>query len=163
MARLMSSIALSALLTGIITAQSLQSCGTAQYDPTQYTCFGNATLCPIVNGDKYLACGSACFSTTQYTCINATSGFLCPVINGTRTVGCGGTQCYSLNGEYTCNSGKLNQIPAGCIGNFGSNPICDDNACVFYGGHPCCPGLLNVAGRCRDPCDLSPNSPNCHN
>ncbi|KAJ7908359.1 carbohydrate binding-domain-containing protein [Mycena leptocephala] len=101
MARLLSSIALTVLLTGTVNAQSLQSCGTAQYDPTQYTCFNNATLCPIINGDEYRACGNACFSTSQYTCINATSSFLCPVINGQATVGCGGTQCYALDGEYT--------------------------------------------------------------
>ncbi|KAJ7699038.1 carbohydrate binding-domain-containing protein [Mycena rosella] len=101
MARLMNSIALTVLLTGIITAQSLQSCGTAQYDSTQYTCFNNATLCPIVQGNAYRACGNACFSTTQYTCINATSSFLCPIINGQATVGCGGTLCYPLDGTYT--------------------------------------------------------------
>ncbi|KAJ7461604.1 carbohydrate binding-domain-containing protein, partial [Mycena latifolia] len=152
----MSSIGLAALLTGIAAAQGLQSCGTARYDPTQYTCFGNATLCPIVNGDEYRACGSACFSNTQYSCINATSGFLCPVINGDRTVGCGGTQCYS-SGKYLCNDGKLTPFPTGCV-NSGLNPICDDNACITVA---CCPGLINVADHCRNPCDLSPNAPNC--
>ncbi|KAJ6571582.1 carbohydrate binding-domain-containing protein, partial [Mycena capillaripes] len=155
MARLTSSIALTALLTGIIAAQSLQNCGTAQYDPTQYTCFNNATLCPIVNGDKYRACGNACFSTTQYNCINATSSFLCPIVNGQATVGCGGTLCYPLDGTYTCNNGKLNQIPPGCTGNFGTYPICDDNACVFYGSKSCCAGLINIADHCRNPCDFS--------
>ncbi|KAJ6508127.1 carbohydrate binding-domain-containing protein, partial [Mycena sanguinolenta] len=154
MSRLASSIALVAFVTGIATTQSLQSCGPAQYDPTQYTCFNNATLCPIVNGDEYRACGSACFSTTQYSCINATSSFLCPVVNGHATVGCGGTLCYSLDGTYTCDDGQLHQIPPGCTGNFGSYPICDDNACEFYGSKACCPGLINIADRCRDPCDF---------
>ncbi|KAJ7028591.1 hypothetical protein C8F04DRAFT_1265739 [Mycena alexandri] len=47
MARLISYIALAPLLTGIVTAQGLQNCGAAQYNPTQYTCFNNATLSPI--------------------------------------------------------------------------------------------------------------------
>ncbi|KAJ7105880.1 carbohydrate binding-domain-containing protein [Mycena epipterygia] len=63
MARLIS-IVLTAFVAGVV---ALESCGTANYDPSQYTCFNNSLLCPIVNGVSYQACGEDCYSTAQYT------------------------------------------------------------------------------------------------
>ncbi len=31
-------------------APTLKSCGPANYDPTQYTCYNNKDLCPVING-----------------------------------------------------------------------------------------------------------------
>ncbi|KAJ7588621.1 carbohydrate binding-domain-containing protein [Mycena floridula] len=148
MAKLIS-LVLAALAFRVVTAQT---CGSTNYNPTQYTCFNNSTLCPIVNGIEYDACGNACYSRTQYTCIDESTNFMCPIINGSSTYGCGGKSCY-MAGQYTCDDGALNPFPSGCIGLDQSNPICDDNVCEFGS---CCPGLLDVADRCRDPCDFTP-------
>ncbi|KAJ7766220.1 carbohydrate binding-domain-containing protein [Mycena metata] len=60
------SLVLTAIYASIVAAD-LESCGSANYDPTQYTCYDNTLLCPIVNGDKYLACGNDCYSASQYS------------------------------------------------------------------------------------------------
>ena len=48
----------------------LLSCGSAQYLPSQYTCFNGNFLCPIIDGDATQQCGDACYSTSAYTCYN---------------------------------------------------------------------------------------------
>ncbi|KAJ7150651.1 carbohydrate binding-domain-containing protein [Mycena filopes] len=121
MARLLS-LVLTAVLASIVVAD-LDTCGTANYDPTQYTCFNDTLLCPIVNGDKYQACGSDCYSTKQYTCFG---DFLCPwPTNGIATQRCGDT-CYDPL-KYSCSNGNLTQIPS-CIPDFGVNEICTTQA-----------------------------------
>lgn len=45
--------------------RDLLSCGPpggALYDPTVYTCYDDARLCPIVNGEPTLSRGMACYS-----------------------------------------------------------------------------------------------------
>ncbi|KAJ7105510.1 carbohydrate binding-domain-containing protein [Mycena epipterygia] len=148
MARLIS-IVLTALVASVV---GLESCGTANYDPTQYTCFNNSLLCPIVNGVAYQACGEDCYSTSEYTCFNG--NFLCPFTSGgIATQRCGDT-CYSPF-EYSCNSdNSLSPVPS-CIGDFGFNEVCDTQGCFILN---CCPGLISVADHCRDPCQLVPGS-----
>ncbi|KAF8140709.1 hypothetical protein K438DRAFT_1785475 [Mycena galopus ATCC 62051] len=51
---------LTALVAGAIAVQGLQTCDSAEYDPSQYTCFNISLLCPIVKGVKYQACGEDC-------------------------------------------------------------------------------------------------------
>ncbi|KAF5386345.1 hypothetical protein D9757_006687 [Collybiopsis confluens] len=67
MARLLS-IVLTAILAGVVAAQeALLDCGDSRYFPSQYTCFDDDFLCPILSGDIYIRCGDACYSTDQYT------------------------------------------------------------------------------------------------
>ncbi|KAF8124625.1 hypothetical protein K438DRAFT_1791586 [Mycena galopus ATCC 62051] len=102
MAGLMNSISLIALLTCIVTAQSLQSCGAAQYNATQLQ-KRNFEL-PLSGDQRAGHCWVWWYS----------------VLSIGRDVH-----------ANSCNNGKLNQIPPGCIGNGGDSPICDDNACEF--------------------------------
>ncbi|KAJ6566749.1 hypothetical protein B0H19DRAFT_1257937 [Mycena capillaripes] len=112
MARLIS-ILLTALMFTIVSAEDLLACGSSNYFPSQFTCFDDNFLCPIVDGDRYIKCGKACSNTTlepisspetpqqcsfstflpsQEVCLE---GFaLCPIVNGTATLWCGNT-CYT--------------------------------------------------------------------
>ncbi|KAJ7675150.1 carbohydrate binding-domain-containing protein [Mycena rosella] len=90
MARLLP-IVLTAIAVSVVAAESLASCGSSNYYPSQYTCFDDDLLCPIVNGDIYIRCGAACYSTTLYSCSDTT---LKPSsLNGPDTLeDCGGSQ-----------------------------------------------------------------------
>ncbi|KAJ6493453.1 hypothetical protein C8R45DRAFT_1212785 [Mycena sanguinolenta] len=185
------SFAATALLAVSVVAEEHLTCGLAgNYYPSQYTCFDYDFLCPIINGTIYIQCGAACYSNTEYSCTDEglvpfnpngpvelqlcgdtlydpskyvcldTDPGLCPIINGDEaTLGCDGT-CY-LPEEYGC---YLNQIypldtPAPtCVPDFGDNEICNDEGCVIL---PCCSGLISIADKCRDPCQLEPQ--NCPN
>lgn len=62
---LLSSIA---ILLPLAFAEDLQWCGTAQFYPSKYTCFGTL-LCPKTSwGEAYIACGSACYDAGTYYC-----------------------------------------------------------------------------------------------
>ncbi|KIK57080.1 carbohydrate-binding module family 52 protein [Collybiopsis luxurians FD-317 M1] len=100
---------LTALVAGVVVAQSsedLLSCGSAMYYPSQYTCFDDDFLCPIINGDINLRCGDACYSTSQYSCSNDTLVSYDP--NGPETLeDCGDAQFYPdqyvcLDGDFLC-------------------------------------------------------------
>ncbi|KAJ7640037.1 carbohydrate binding-domain-containing protein [Mycena polygramma] len=132
---------ISTLAATLITAQNLTSCGSAMYDPSQYTCYDGDFLCPIVNGDVYRKCGDDCYSTTGYNCIDG--DFLCPI----GEAKCGDA-CYDTN-QYNCFSGELTP----CIGNFGANEVCTSQGCFLLA---CCAGLLSIADHCRSPCDFGP-------
>ncbi|KAF8185233.1 carbohydrate binding-domain-containing protein [Mycena galopus ATCC 62051] len=91
---------------GVVAADNLENCGSSKYYPSQYTCFDNSFLCPILNGDKYLKCGNACYSTSQYSCYDG--DFLCPVQYGVATLKCG-TACYNPT-QYDCTYGQLGPV-----------------------------------------------------
>ncbi|KAJ7804179.1 carbohydrate binding-domain-containing protein [Mycena olivaceomarginata] len=184
MARLLS-IVFTALLTSLVIAEDHLSCGSSNYFPSQYTCYDDSFLCPIINGDIYIRCGDACYSTSSYSCSNTTlkpishdgpevledcgdsrfypsqyvcldGDFLCPVLNGTATLRCGAA-CYPP-AQYTCTNGQLSPIgvpPPTCVPNFGQDEVCTAQGCTLL---PCCPGLISVASKCRDPCELAPSS-----
>lgn len=46
----------------------LLQCGDARYDPTQYVCYNNNFLCPIISGEPLSYCSGACYSKFMYTC-----------------------------------------------------------------------------------------------
>lgn len=62
-------LALAAAAT-LVFAEDLKTCGTAQYYPSQYTCFDGNFLCPIDAGTPTLRCGDACYLQSQYACSN---------------------------------------------------------------------------------------------
>ncbi|KAJ7452617.1 hypothetical protein FB451DRAFT_1374069 [Mycena latifolia] len=138
MARLLC-LVLAALAASLVAGQTLASCGSSDYDPTQYTCYDGDFLCPILNGDVYQKCGDDCYSTTEYSCFNG--DFLCP----TRTQLCGET-CYDPD-KYNCANGQLFT----CVGHFGDAEVCNSQGCSQLG---CCAGLFVVANHCRSPCDF---------
>ncbi|KAJ7194384.1 carbohydrate binding-domain-containing protein [Mycena pura] len=154
MARLLS-IVLTAIAASasIVAAEDLQSCGSSQYYPSQYNCFDDSFLCPILNGNIYLRCGDACYSTAEYSCSNNTlvihnnrsgpetldcggvqfdpaqyvcfdDGFLCPILDGVGTLRCGDA-CYSY-GQYTYTNDQLSTAP--CIPEGGEAEICSSHA-----------------------------------
>lgn len=74
-----------ALATATTASLALETCGQAQYDPTQvrplpnptpspkltpsqYTCHASTILCPIIAGEPLSLCSGACYSKFQYTC-----------------------------------------------------------------------------------------------
>ncbi|KAK1835162.1 carbohydrate binding-domain-containing protein [Podospora conica] len=57
-----------ALATATTASVALETCGQAQYDPTQYTCHASTVLCPILAGEPLSLCSGACYSSFQYTC-----------------------------------------------------------------------------------------------
>ncbi|KAF8192252.1 carbohydrate binding-domain-containing protein [Mycena galopus ATCC 62051] len=180
MARFLSiAILFTALTAGLVLAQDLATCGTSNYYPSQYTCFDDDFLCPIVDGDVYLQCAlinSSCSDTTlepisdsgsesledcgnsqfypsQYVCLDG--DILCPFMNGAATLNCG-TSCYDPT-QFECTSGQLSPVvtPPTCVPDYGVSEVCNDEGCFQL---LCCPGLISVADRCRDPCELAPAS-----
>ncbi|KAJ6566740.1 carbohydrate binding-domain-containing protein [Mycena capillaripes] len=184
MARLIS-IVLTAILASVAAAESLETCGSSNYFPSQYTCFDDNFLCPIQNGDRFIRCGNACYSTSLYSCSNTTlepishtgpepledcgssrffpsqyvcldGNFLCPFQNGAATLRCSAS-CYAPS-QYTCTNGQLSPVgvpPPPCVPEFGDDEVCNSQGCTLL---PCCPGLISVADKCRDPCQLAPSS-----
>ncbi|KAJ7822644.1 carbohydrate binding-domain-containing protein [Mycena olivaceomarginata] len=165
--------------------ECLLACGESNYDPSQYTCFEDGTLCPINNGDRYLRCGDACYSTSLYTCSNTTlkplshSGvesledcgsstfypsqhvclegeFLCPFVNEAATLRCD-SSCFNPS-QFYCDNGLQSPVgapPMNCISAFGIDHECNGQDCRLL---PCCPCLVHFEGSCRDPCQLDPSS-----
>ncbi|KAE9398032.1 hypothetical protein BT96DRAFT_43836 [Gymnopus androsaceus JB14] len=165
------------------------SCGSSMYFPSQYTCFDDNFLCPILNGNIYIACGDTCYSTTQYSCSNTTlevfpqSGpetteacgsvqfypsqyvcldgdFLCPFMDGNATLRCGAA-CYAPS-QYSCSNGELSPInppPPSlppCVTVDQPSQVCiPDGGCNIL---TCCPGLISIADKCRNPCDVVPTA-----
>ncbi|KAJ7629256.1 carbohydrate binding-domain-containing protein [Mycena polygramma] len=160
------------LAASLVAAEDLATCGASKYYPSQYTCFDDDFLCPIENGDRFIRCGDACSNTTlepishsapepleacgdslfypsQYVCLDG--NFLCPFMNGAATLRCGDA-CYSPY-LYTCTNGELAPVP--CVPEYGQDEVCNAQGCFVL---PCCPGLISVATKCRDRCQLAPNS-----
>ncbi|KAK4981649.1 hypothetical protein LTR66_009822 [Elasticomyces elasticus] len=67
-----------ACLALVQAAPTLKSCGPANYDPTQYTCYNNKDLCPVINGMPTKLCGKACYTPYMYTCTNGNLGLVPP-------------------------------------------------------------------------------------
>ncbi|KAJ7052822.1 carbohydrate binding-domain-containing protein [Mycena amicta] len=172
-----------AATNAVVLAQDLLNCGVARYENTQYTCFDDSLLCPVQSGIRTLRCGDACYNPNQYTCSNTTlvsyfpstpgqlfdcgaarydpsayvcydGDFLCPKFETVPTLPCGDA-CYSAS-LYICQDGVLehNPGPEDCIPSGGTNEFCNDQGCFLLG---CCPGLLSMADRCRDPCEFTHN------
>ncbi|KAJ7622323.1 carbohydrate binding-domain-containing protein [Roridomyces roridus] len=167
----------------VVGAETLMNCGSSMYFPSQYTCFDDNFLCPIVNNEVYVRCGPACYSVKQYTCSSNTlqpyvsgqpttlekcgstqfdpaknvcldNSQLCPIMQGNVTLFCyGAGTCYSPY-QSGCALGQIYPLgtPAPtCVGLDGTNPICDPTECLEVA---CCKGLINIADKCRDPCDF---------
>jgi len=65
-----SSLILAILSLGYSVAGDLLPCGDANYDPTQYVCYNNNFLCPIISGEPLSYCSGACYSKFMYACSN---------------------------------------------------------------------------------------------
>ncbi|KAJ7747126.1 carbohydrate binding-domain-containing protein [Mycena maculata] len=185
MAQLLPIVLTALAACSIVAAEDLVSCGASNYYPSQYTCFDDDFLCPIVNGTAYIQCGDACYSDSQYSCNDTTLGLynpngpnplddcgftqydpsqyicfdgfsLCPIMDGSATFKCGDV-CYTPDG-YSCSLGQVypNGTPQPtCVPDFGDDELCTEDGCEIL---PCCPGLISVADKCRDPCQLDPSS-----
>ncbi|KAJ7479177.1 carbohydrate binding-domain-containing protein [Mycena latifolia] len=130
-------IVLTAFVASLVAAENLASCGSSNYYPSQYTCFDNSFLCPIIKGDRNIRCGDACYSTSLYSCSNNTlepinkngpetleacggsmfypsqyvcldGNFLCPFMYGAATLRCGAA-CYPPS-QYSCTNNQLSPV-----------------------------------------------------
>ncbi|KIK56444.1 carbohydrate-binding module family 52 protein [Collybiopsis luxurians FD-317 M1] len=103
------SLVLTALVAGVVaqSGEDLLDCGDSRYFPSQYTCFDDDFLCPIINGDIYIRCGNdACYSTSQYSCSDDTLEPYDP--NGPETLeNCGSSQFYPSQASYVCLDGDF--------------------------------------------------------
>ncbi len=72
-------------MNGQLVFNALQTCGTAQYLPSQVSSFVAVAGLSVVNNVLMWA-------DPQYTCYN---GFLCPVVNGYPTQYCNGA-CFDI-------------------------------------------------------------------
>ncbi|KAF8202613.1 carbohydrate binding-domain-containing protein [Mycena galopus ATCC 62051] len=172
MAYLLSIVITALIASSIVAGENLLSCGQANYYPSQYTCFDDNFLCPIVNGDRYVRCGPACYSAKQYSCATTTlqpisagaqncsatlfdpteyvcldGYYLCAVNNGTATFRCG-EECYDPS-KFGCAIGQLYPIgttPPTCVSEYGDPNYCNYNGCNEA---PCCAGLWDSADKCR--------------
>ena len=64
-------VVLLACLVAVTTssqAEPLLYCDGAGYYPSEYTCFNNTILCPILFGEPSLPCKGACYSPSMYSC-----------------------------------------------------------------------------------------------
>ncbi|KAK7523719.1 hypothetical protein IWZ03DRAFT_9460 [Phyllosticta citriasiana] len=43
-------------------------CGSVPFVPSQYTCYANNVLCPVLNGKRLAPCGESCYDPTIYGC-----------------------------------------------------------------------------------------------
>ncbi|KAH8879924.1 carbohydrate-binding module family 52 protein [Thozetella sp. PMI_491] len=69
----MSRSSLMAMVTAVVGLGRLvlgAQCGDAFYDPTQYVCWNNNFLCPVIAGEGLSPCSGACYSKFMYTCTN---------------------------------------------------------------------------------------------
>lgn len=57
---------LATMATLHVKGVAADTCGDAEYSPSQYYCFDGNFLCPKVNGEQYLRCGDGCYSASQY-------------------------------------------------------------------------------------------------
>ncbi|KAJ7049218.1 carbohydrate binding-domain-containing protein [Mycena amicta] len=175
-------LVLAAVLAATVSAQTLLDCGESRYFPSQYTCFDGDFLCPITDDVDFLRCGLACYNTQDYACSNSTleqnthdpnqllacgeaffsplkydcfdGTFLCPKYEGEASLRCGDA-CYFTE-QYTCNADDALEPKAAapdCVPNFGASQVCNDAGCF---PKACCPGLISIGDKCRDPCDLNP-------
>lgn len=60
-------LTLAATITGVL-GEDLESCGDAQYYPSEYTCFDDSTLCPILFGLPNQPCNGGCYASEMYEC-----------------------------------------------------------------------------------------------
>ncbi|KAJ7851241.1 hypothetical protein B0H14DRAFT_2581481 [Mycena olivaceomarginata] len=110
---------------------------------------------------------------SQNICLDG--GFLCPSSTGTQPSGAtqhatrprGTGTHYPLLSLFThpliplklaltrttAPSAKSGTRPPSCVPEFGDQQFCNDQECFSL---PCCPGLIAIANKCRDPCQLAP-------
>lgn len=56
--------------------EELEWCGDAQYYPSEYTCFDDSTLCPILFGLPNQPCNGGCYAPEMYECDSGKLGLL---------------------------------------------------------------------------------------
>lgn len=66
-AKLLAVLSMAALLSGGL-AEDLESCGEARYYPSEYTCYADNTLCPMLFGLPSRPCNGACYPGEMYNC-----------------------------------------------------------------------------------------------
>lgn len=58
------------LAAPVILAEELRTCGGASYFPSEYACYGDSALCPIIHGLPTAHCGGSggCYAREQFSC-----------------------------------------------------------------------------------------------
>ncbi|OCL02744.1 carbohydrate-binding module family 52 protein [Glonium stellatum] len=89
----------SLLLFALLLASArADTCGSQQYDPSQYVCYYNQFLCPFVNGEGLSYCNGACYSQYMYQCTDNNTLALLPAVNCPFTMTISNPQAPSING-----------------------------------------------------------------
>ncbi|KAK4448677.1 hypothetical protein QBC34DRAFT_101981 [Podospora aff. communis PSN243] len=68
--RVVAALAVAALLSTSASAEEAETCGTASYFPSEYSCYNNTALCPKVYGLPTVPCAGAggCYSPHTHSC-----------------------------------------------------------------------------------------------
>ncbi|KAJ7362671.1 hypothetical protein DFH08DRAFT_841328 [Mycena albidolilacea] len=168
MARILSVVFIALAACSIVATEDLLSCSGSRYFPSQYTCYDDTQLCPILNGTITLPCGLACYDPNQYSCSDLTLEFYNPNVSNALNE-CGFSQydpskAVCFDGFFLCPRMGTVTLKCGATCYTPSNHYCAlAQDCVADGCEPlpCCPGLIAVASKCRSLCDFNPNGPNC--
>ncbi|KAK0387669.1 hypothetical protein NLU13_3914 [Sarocladium strictum] len=53
---------------GVQRSTGLKRCGDAWYSPSEYACYDNKQLCPVIDGEATRICGHDCYAPVNYDC-----------------------------------------------------------------------------------------------
>ena len=119
----LTALTLAATLSGVL-GEDLESCGDAQYYPSEYTCFNNSTLCPLLFGLPNQPCNGGCYAPEMYECdsgrlgllpesespfklvshsaVSRVEGHQVRACGNYLAIGTGARECHSCNGGAAC-------------------------------------------------------------
>ena len=165
---ILASLALAALV--VTRAEELKQCGSVQYYPSQYTCFEEYTLCPIISSLPTLPCSGACYSPDMYECVNeklrllpvAASPFIMaahgdgPASSGQLVTACGG---YLILGPASACTWCCSSSSSGGCGEYQNKTVLFPNGEMVSRSQTICPVVMAMAndGR-RQPGSLEGSS-----
>ncbi|PKS12468.1 hypothetical protein jhhlp_000674 [Lomentospora prolificans] len=61
-------LAVLSLGAALVAAEDLEWCGDARYYPSEYTCFDDSFMCPVLFGLPNLPCNGGCYADQMYQC-----------------------------------------------------------------------------------------------
>lgn len=73
-ARVLAALAMAATMAAPALAEELQTCGAASYYPSEYTCYDDSAICPIIHTLPTAHCSGTggCYAKEQFSCEDGT-------------------------------------------------------------------------------------------
>ncbi|GAB1309881.1 Endo-1,3(4)-beta-glucanase 1 carbohydrate binding domain-containing protein [Madurella fahalii] len=73
-ARVLAAVAVAAAVAAPVLAEELQTCGAASYYPSEYTCYDDSALCPVIHTLPTAHCSGSggCYAPEQFSCEDGT-------------------------------------------------------------------------------------------